>query len=126
MQYPSTWGTASLSRRIYFFTWFQTLSVMPKTSCPNAIPNYGIIEWEVFIITFIWFTIATLSIYSVHSANSTKGLSVLIGELLREILKEILSKVLTTILLPYTLCAGRLYYTIYRVFCQLALCCLVC
>lgn len=23
-------------RRIYFFTWFQTSSVMPKTSCPNC------------------------------------------------------------------------------------------
>ena len=94
---------------------------MSKPAVQFAIPNYGIIEWEVFIITFIWFTIATLSIYSVHSANSTKGLSVLIGELLREILKEILSKVLTTILLPYTLRAGQLYYTIYGLLCQLAL-----
>ena len=68
-------------------------------------------------MTFIWFSIAALSMDSDHTAISTIDLSVLIGGLLREILSE----VLTTMLIPYTLCTGRLYYTVYRSLCQLAL-----
>ncbi len=71
--------------------------VSRSTSYPGsrAILNYGIIEWEVCVITVMFFT--TVAVESTAAVST----------MLQEILKEILLEGLTTMLLPCTSVQGK-------------------